>query len=304
MATASPTTPDFSKLERKTFRFDWVTSLIMSTVVLSGAIVLWLSAVWVTNQVWEVHPPAAPIDIIEIAIDEEEGMRGESFDGGEAQIIVPSDLPAREENLTFDQPEIANVMSSVLDAVAENQADFADPSRREGEEGTGRPGDPSGSGEQGSGEGSSAVPRYQRWSIRYGEDQTIPSYARLLDFFKIEIGVLQGGGVTYVSNFSSGRPLVKQGNPAGENRLHFVWQDASRVKADRELLRQAGVPVGEDTVVAQFVPPAVEETLAKLEFEYAKKKPEEINRTRFSVRRIQQGFEFYVTNQTYVNDKQ
>ena len=70
MATASPTTPDFSKLERKTFRFDWVTSLIMSTVVLSGAIVLWLSAVWVTNQVWEVHPPAAPIDIIEIAIDE------------------------------------------------------------------------------------------------------------------------------------------------------------------------------------------------------------------------------------------
>lgn len=302
MATASPTAPDFNKLQRKTFRFDWFTSLLLACVVIIGAVVLWLSAVWVTNRVWVVHPPASPVDIIEIAVDEEEGMRGESFEGGEAQIIVPSDLPAREENLTFDQPEIAEVMSSVLDAVAENQADFADPSRKEGQEGSGRAGDPSGKGGQGTGEGSSAIPRYLRWSIRFPEEETIPSYARALDFFKIEIGVLQGGRLTYVSNFSAGSPVVKQGNPQEEDRLHFIWQNENRVKADRELLRRANVTIGADAVVAQFFPAELEQTLAKLEFDHAQKKPEEINRTRFGVRRIPGGFEFYVASQTYVDE--
>lgn len=301
MATASPPAPDFTTLQRKTFRFDWITSLILASVVITAAVVLWLSAIWVTNRVWAVPTPSVPLDIIEIATDEEEGMRGESFEGGEAQIIVPSDLPAREENLTFDQPEIADVMASVLDAVAENQADFANPSRREGAEGTGRPGDPGGTGGQGSGEGSNAIPRYQRWSIHYSQDQTIPAYARLLDFFKIEIGVVRGESITYVSNFSSGKPLVKEGTAAGENRLHFVWQDAARVQADRELLQRANVPAA-DAVIAHFFPPALEEELAKLERDFAGKKPEEIHRTRFGVRRTQQGFEFHVTNQSTVGD--
>ncbi|MFO0944764.1 MAG: hypothetical protein U1D30_02275 [Planctomycetota bacterium] len=64
-------------LKRKLFRYDWVTSLLLASIVMIGGLVLWLAAIWITNQVWRVQTPTVGVDLIQIADgDGEEGMAG------------------------------------------------------------------------------------------------------------------------------------------------------------------------------------------------------------------------------------
>ncbi|MFO0944765.1 MAG: hypothetical protein U1D30_02280 [Planctomycetota bacterium] len=204
-----------------------------------------------------------------------------------------------EENLAFDSPEVAEVMSNVLDAIAQNEADYLDPSRQEGQRAAGRGGSPGGTGKKGTGEGSSTLPRALRWSINYTNTQTLASYARLLDYFKIELGVARGAErIVYVSNFSRGSPIIQRGG-ATEERLYFLWKDAGRRKADMDLLAKAKVPTDNATIV-QFFPAGLEDQLAKLERDFKGKEPKEIRQTRFGVRRKGDGFEFYVIDQSYI----
>ena len=303
MASVSETRPEFRELARKTSRFDRVTSLMLALVILSGSLVTWLSAVWITNRVWKVKSTAVSVELIEIASDDEEGMAGDDPELGEGKIIEASDLPAREENLLFDQTAAPDAMSMVLEAIAEREADFAAPSRQEGEKAAGRAGAPGGTGREGTGAGSSAIPRSQRWSIVYPKSQSLKAYARQLDFFGIELGIVQPGGqLTYASNLSRGKPVVKRGG-ADEERLYFIWQDAARREADRELLKRAGLPA-EGAVIAQFFPARLEEKLAELERSHANRRPEEIRLTQFGVRRAQGGHEFHVAQQNYHTEQE
>lgn len=295
---ATVTQPRFDELSRRTLRFDWAVSLMLAVISVGGVLGVGLLAVFITNMVWPLRSSAVAVDVMEIAFDSEEGATGdETEDLGEGQIISPSDLAAREENLQFDQPEMAEVLASVLDAVGENLADFADPNRKEGEKSAGRAGNPGGTGEEGTGDGSSAIPRYQRWVVEYGA-ATTKVYAEQLDFFGIALGVVRGNQCSIVSNFSQGVPLVQKGGDEG--RLYFYWQDADRRRADVSLVEKAKVPA-DKAMIVQFYPRELEQRLALLERQHAGKMPEQIKKTIFGVRPTAAGYEFHVKEQVFVD---
>ena len=297
MASVPQQQPEFKTLSKRVLRFDGVTSFMMASTAVFLMVVIWLAAVWVTNRVWPVKTPVQPVEIIEIAVDEEEGMAGDNPELGDSVVIDPSEVPAYEEALEAE-PEVADLMSSVLEAIAELPADPAEAHRQAGEKGGGTEGSPGGEGESGTGSGSSAIPRAMRWSIAYGETQSLIAYARVLDFFKIELGVVPRGGgpVTYVSNLSRGTPIKRVGGD-DENRLYFAWQGAGRRKADIELLEKRAKVSAGNKIIVQFVPRKVEDELARLEKAYKNRQAKNIRSTRFGVRQTGTAYEFYVINQ-------
>jgi hypothetical protein len=145
------------------------------------------------------------------------------------------------------------------------------------------------------------IPREQRWFLRFAEGRSVDEYAKQLDFFGIEIGVLQPQGeLIYVSNFST-RPRqrpVKSGKD--EQRLYMTWQSGERRAADVKLLSRAGVQVTRQSIIFHFYPKKIEQLLAQTEFNYRKKPPQEIRRTYFLVQQRGKGYAFEVTRQTYM----
>lgn len=79
----------------------------------------------------------------------------------------------------------------------------------------------------------------------------------------------------------------------------MTWRGGDRKKADLELLQKAGIDVGSG-MLFQFYPKDIEENLAQIEFAYRKRKASEIRKTYFVVQRAGKGYEFAVTQQTYL----
>jgi hypothetical protein len=123
-------------------------------------------------------------------------------------------------------------------------------------------------------------------------------YARQLDFFGIELGVLrENNTIVYASNFSKAKPDTRiNTDPPSENR-YFLWRKDEFQGANRELLRRAGIDAG-DQLILKFLPPTTEAQLIDLETGYPgadlKKK---LDKTRFGVRATGKGFSFYVLEQ-------
>ena len=113
-------------------------------------------------------------------------------------------------------------------------------------------------------------------------------------------GAIVAGRLSYVSKFSAPRPSVRSvAGGGGETRLYMTWQGGGRKEADLQLFRKAGVEVGQG-VIFQFYPKPAEDTLARLEFEYKKRRAEEIRRTYFEVTPKDGGYVFQVIRQTYL----
>lgn len=303
MATVLDEAPSLDRLQRKVFRFDWITSWMMSILALVGTGVGWLLFLTLSSQEWKVKTDAVPVDSIAIAPFAEdsgaEGMFGNSPELGEggSEDNALETPPAAEQ--VQEKPEVANVMTDVLSLLGDTSAaDFADPTPMmgptTGPRSTGRPGKPGGRGRKGTGEGGGgAIPRNQRWVVIYNT-QTLEGYAQQLDFFGIEIGVIRGRDQFYVTGVAR-RPVVKTTGEA--NRLYFLWQEAKRLAADKELVTRAGSVPTVNVIFAHFYPKALEDQLAKLEKAYANRNEDQIRQTKFGIRRAGGGFEFYVQNQ-------
>jgi hypothetical protein len=295
-----PEKREFGELANRVFRFDRVTSLMLSMILFIGILVAWLAIAWLSTIQWKQTNEAVEVKLMEVAEwgDGEEGVAGnepelgEGMRGAEEQILA-EDVPVTD----FADP--AELASDVISAIQDNPTDFLEPVPQGGSPGIGKGGRPGGTGKRGSGDGGSTAPRSLRWSINYTASQTIDSYARLLDFFGIEIGVMRGGErMTYVSGFSKGTPIVKKGG-SNEDRLYFVWKDAGRRQADQKLLDKAKVSTA-NAVVVQFFPTQLEEQLASLEKSFKGRDAKDIRQTRFGVRRAGDSLEFYVIDQSYV----
>ncbi len=140
------------------------------------------------------------------------------------------------------------------------------------------------------------VPRHERWEIRFPPGNSIESYTRQLDHFKIELGVIGvEDHITYLSNLSNPRPQRRPGFAADEQRLYLVWQRGEMAEADEQLAGRAGVRTA-GKVLAHFVPAEVEAELARLEEAYARQLSiQKIERTVFGIRTAgQDAFRFYV----------
>jgi hypothetical protein len=145
-------------------------------------------------------------------------------------------------------------------------------------------------------EGNKPFPLHKRWEIRFPKGFTVNEYAKWLDFFEIELGVLGANEVTYLSHLAQEKPDTRRGKSKDDFRLYLTWRSGNMRKADAELLKRAGVPPARH--VLQFYPDKLEKALLQLEHDYRDRAAEAIAKTRFGIRNTDDGFEFYVIEQT------
>jgi hypothetical protein len=276
--------------------YEQVASMLIALLVLIGITVFGLLTVWFTNRVFSHVEPAIPVEIADVGGGHPEGVIGESMfiDAPiTAEIGLESDLP---------NPQIQHTLSLVADAVGSRQADFDGVGMSDSENyESGGYGGSRGDGRQvgrGMGGGEPGIPRPQRWEVIFQEGALLQTYARQLDFFKIELGVVGGTTqVQYAFNFTKPTPDRRAGGAGEEKRLYMSWRSGNLREADLALLERAGIAT-EDKIVVQFFPPELENRLVELELKFANRKQGEIRKTRFGIRSVGNGFEPYVLEQT------
>lgn len=284
---------DTRAYELKLSAYEKVSGLLVALLVLIGVAVVGLFIIWLTNRIF-ARPLAVPVILENI------GVGNSGSDVGLGDSLEFDD--ARPEELLEDVQELQSTLPSTLtmiDAViAERQAELAEVAISSDEPPGGATGHGSGASQGVGGEGDvPGVPRWQRWEMRFDEEIDLAEYARQLDFFGIELGVVGiDRQVTYVSNLSQVRPTVRRDSGDAETRLYMSWRSGSLKEADRQLLRRAGVDA-HNAEILHFYPPEVENQMAHLEQQFAGRKAEEIRRTRFGVRSAGDGYEIYVIDQ-------
>lgn len=237
-------------------RYDRAWSWLLSLLLLIGTAAFILFMIWLSNQIHETEI-AREIDMTEVG-DGEGG--GDGRPSGGTQLESPSDtteVPVSE----MTPPEVQDTIAAVTETVVEQAVQLDDPAlqtpKAKGDYGSGG-GSGGGHGPgKGMGHGPGKPGRPQRWEIRWDKGQTLESYARQLDFFKIELGYVVKGrnDVVYLSNFQSKKPTVKTAVRGAEKRYHFNWQGGDLKEADLEFFRRAGVKIGEDdSVIMMFIP--------------------------------------------------
>lgn len=277
----------------KVSRYDAAAGWIISLLILIGLAVASLFLIWATSRIFVTQAPV-PVLLEEIGGGREDGVIGESMeiDAPDAEEI------AQESELT--EPQIEQALDQITDVVATLQADLTTPAESEDIE-SGGGGKSHGDGRQvgrGSGSGEPGIPRAQRWEIYFQDGGTLESYARQLDFFKIELGVVGGTNqVQYAFHLAQPKPDTRVGPAGDENRLYMTWRRGSLQQADQELVSRAGLSAA-GRLVVQFYPPDTENLLANVERNFRGLEATKIRKTRFGVREAGSGFEFFVIDQT------
>jgi len=144
------------------------------------------------------------------------------------------------------------------------------------------------------------IPRHERWELQFPPGNSVESYARQLEYFHIELGLIGGSDqITYVTNLADPTPKTHTAPAAEESRLYLVWQRGSMQGADEQLVSKAKQPIA-DRIVAHFCPPDLESQLAQLEDAKAQAdKRTRVKKTVFGVRANDfGGFRLHVLEQT------
>ncbi len=275
-------------------RYDQVAGLLLSSLLVLGVATLLLFLIWLSSRVtWKTE--AIPVTVLE---DVGGGGSGQVL-GSEQQFEEPSPMEVRQPTAEVSVEQSLDSIATVVAAKAPDfDAVYGSPFLGKGE-GTGT-GDGRGKGPGGPGT-SDGIPAYERWEIRMSATNT-DEYAKQLDFFKVELGVVGGGNpnVDYVSNLSVAKPTVRVGDPKEEHRLRFLHRSGDLRAGDRELAAKAGVKT-DGRVVFQFYNDATYRSLLALEA--AKKgdrRIKDVRRTVFGVRAVRGQYEFYVIDQQYL----
>ena len=266
--------------------------LLTSGVAATVLFILWLGNTVLVPQV------AVPAEIIEVSEDGEGG--GDGRPAGGSQLDTPSDEPfVGKDKETTDIQQDLSVLGT---AVAAKSAELDDPElvapTRHGSFGSGG-GIYGGFGDgrgMGHGPGKPGWPRH--WEVMFSK-ATLDVYARQLDFFKIELGILQPDNkIIYAYNLAKPKPDTRVvSNPAlNEKRYYLTWRNGEMQQADRDLLTKAGIDVGE-RLILKFLPKEVELDLMGLEKAFNNLTPKDIKKTRFGVQPDGGGFKFYVLEQ-------
>lgn len=295
-----------SKMELKVSPYEQVASSLMAMLVMAGSVVGLLFLVWLGSKVTFTR---AAVPVLPLIVDNEDGgfengVLGESIElPGEVTGELGQGGPPKETGFL----ETVEMVTSVVSA---RKADLVDPSLSEETKwSTGGVGGSRGTGNApalGLGGGSGGgVPRQMRWVIDFEEGKTLEAYARQLDFFKVEIGVIGGAApIEYALNLAKQKPDKRSAPAKDENRLYFSWQKGALQQADRQLLTRAGINQAGKLVV-QFYPPDTENLLANVEMNYLNGKYpgrsiKTVRQTRFNVRPEGKGYTFIVVNQSYL----
>lgn len=272
---------------RKRSAYERAASMVLALLLLIGLIVLILLITWLTMQIF-VKQTAVPVELEEIGAGE--GPSG----GGSGQELEP---PPPEE-VPFEPP-VDDPLMLIDEIIADRAPELTDPLfAQKKPTGFGR-GEGTGIGD-GKGPGRGGRPR--NWEVLFPAGNTLQTYAKQLDFFKIELGVLMPDNkVIYAYNFSKPKPDARTGTVDAEKRYYLTWRRGrdKLAAADRELLARAGVPT-EGRIILKFLPPPLEAQLLALEKARAKERAQtKVRKTVFQLRSEPNGYAFYVAEQTY-----
>jgi hypothetical protein len=263
--------------------YDRVSSMLLALLILLGVAVLVLLVIWLTSRIF-LRQTAVAVELMELGT-------GEGPLGGGSELAEPV-----EEQIEPDQPPVEQTLTTIAEAVALKTAQLDDPVWS-GRAGPGKgPGSGGGSG-GGTGSGSGVA---RRWEVRFIKGNTLETYARQLDFFGIELGVLMPGNrVIYVFNLSKRKPDTRTAAADQEKRFYLTWRSGELEEADRELLARAGVQSA-GRIILKFLTPQLEAHLAGLEKARAGRYAEKVRRTRFEVRDDGAGrYSFIVVDQSF-----
>ena len=250
--------------------YDRVLSMVLAAVILVGLAVMILLALWLTSRLF-LGQAAVPVVLEQVGSNDSPLSDQRDL---ETPDVDPTDLM---------EPQITDRLATIADVVASQSAMLGEPSQ-------------GGAGSGGSG-GSGGVQRH--WELTFMQGNTLEMYARQLDYFGIELAVLEPGNrITYVSNLTNAKPDVRSGAADAEKRYYLTWRGGDLVEADRQLLSRAGVR-SEGRIILKLLPPEVEAQLAHLEKAYARDQADQVRRTRFSIGPDGDGFQFRVADQTF-----
>ena len=278
--------------------YDRVSSMLLALLMTIGVVAVVLFILWLGNTVL-VPQVAVPAEIIEVSEEGEGGGDGRAAGG--SQLDTPSDEPfVGKDKETTDLQQDLTVLGT---AVASKAADLDDPElvapTRHGAFGSGGGiyggfGDGRGLGH---GPGKPGWPRH--WEVMFSK-ATLDAYAKQLDSFKIELGIiLPGNKVICAKNLAHSKPdtYIIENAAVNEKRYYLTWRTGEMQQADRELLARAGVEVG-DSLILKFIPKDIELLLMGLEKAQNNLTPKDIKKTRFGVQAEGGGYRFYVLEQT------
>jgi len=297
MASAPPRQqPPRTPIMRVT-AYDVVTAVMISTVVGLVATVVALVIIWLTNL--QPVPQTPPVlELLELPGGFEDGAIDETLKVDSEEELRED--PAVENNPT-EETEVSEMFEETVEELSDQATQIAQQQFEPQVTDAGTPGRATGNGRRplGAGGPGAGVPRDQRWYIRFSDRGTVATYAKQLDFFKIELGALTQNQLIYIKNVSTKSPSKRSRNTGkDEKRLYMNWQGGDRRTADVSLFKKAGVNASR-ALIFHFYSPATEQLLAKLEFDHAKRPVKQIRRTYFVVRREGTGFKFVVTRQLY-----
>ena len=210
------------------------------------------------------------------------------------------------EDKSLVNPQAQSTLRQVAEKLQDKAADVPDPSASDSGENPllnqGLPGRVEGTGNESIFEKTRRQQNDQpekRWTVVFQQTSELNEYAQQLDSVGIEPGLaLPDGKVIYLGNLSSSTPSTREAVADEESRLHLAWVDGVRIEADRELFRRAGVANPQRGVILHFYSAELEQQLRQLESAYNGHTPDQIRRTVFQVRRVGNGYQFVVTDQT------
>lgn len=277
---------------QKISTYDKAASMLITLLILTGGTVMIMFVLWLSFR-GLAQPTALPVAFDYFSDDGEDGGTGEDEEIN-PNVVNPG-LDNNEIEVALEES-----VQTVIDIVAKNTA-FSD---------TAFTSDPFAdmdnlqSGGRTRGTGTGRAGRARRWEFRFDAGMTVPEYAKLLDQFGIELGVLQKDGTAIcVSNLATANPAVRTLDTATEKRYYLTWLKKEGNNqtdiADREILAKAKISVT-DQLILKFIPPPLEAELQRLEQEYAKgRSTQKIYKTSFAIRQAGAKPAFVVFGQAY-----
>lgn len=271
----------------KVTQYDRVSSLMVAIALALAIAAGWLFLLWTTT--WRPQPEAlADIEILDARAGFEDGDEEEEF----PEIDNPAEELQMEEQF---ESVIEHATSESMQAFQQFEMDPVERTSPQSGTGSGRPlGVPGGTG--------TGLPRDQRWFVRFADRTSLDEYARQLDHFGIELGylVLGNDSMVVLSNLSSPSPRKRTvtASSLGKDKMHFNWKGGSRQQADLKLLEKAGIRPAPNGVIFHFYPRSVQQQLIQAETGYRNRRPDQIRRTYFVVKREGSGYTFEVVRQS------
>ena len=265
--------------------YDRASSMLVSLLVMAGVTLLALLIIFFARQfVSVVAPPVVlPMDPAERPVEAAMGV---------AQDIEP---PGLEDAPELDEPKLMDTLNA-LSALSNRQAVLSD----ENLDASDAASKGSGLGDNRTAGGGGGAPEPPR-ELRY-QPADLQEYARFLDAFKIDLGVLRRDDtIDYASNLAEATPATRSGPLVRENRFFFAPTGPPLVGLNKTLVKKANINAGRDPVYL-FCPRETE--LIVLGYEQraaaaAGKTLDQIKRTVFRVKPVGSGFEFSVEEQLY-----